>query len=218
MSRSFAFTGAHITFRLRARRLAWHIVWLLLYRPSPRPFHAWRRLLLRAFGARIAAGAVPYAAARIWAPWNLTMAVNSCLSDDVDCYCVAPITIGPYATVSQYCYLCSASHDYRDPTMPLIIAPIVIGAEALGGGRRLHRPRRRHRRGRGGGRTLDGDPGCRCVDGGRGLASARPWPAPEIHPADSARSMNAADRSPKAIAVKVGLAAPIDGNTAVPTT
>ena len=94
MSRSFAFTGAHITFRLRARRLAWHIVWLLLYRPSPRPFHAWRRLLLRAFGARIAAGAVPYAAARIWAPWNLTMAVNSCLSDDVDCYCVAPITIG----------------------------------------------------------------------------------------------------------------------------
>jgi putative colanic acid biosynthesis acetyltransferase WcaF len=130
MSRSFALTRAQITFGLRARRFAWNFVWLLLYRPSPRPFHAWRRLLLRAFGANIAGGAVPYAAARIWAPWNLTMAVNSCLSDDVDCYCVAPITIGPYATVSQYCYLCSASHDYREPGLPLVIAPIVIGAEA----------------------------------------------------------------------------------------
>jgi putative colanic acid biosynthesis acetyltransferase WcaF len=130
VTRSFPLTKAEITFRSRAQRVVWNLVWLLLYRPSPRPFHAWRRLLLRAFGAQIAAGAVPYAGARIWAPWNLTMAVNSCLSDGVDCYCVAPISIGPYATVSQYCYLCSASHDYRDPTMPLIIAPIVIEAEA----------------------------------------------------------------------------------------
>jgi putative colanic acid biosynthesis acetyltransferase WcaF len=130
MTRSFTLTRASVTFRLRARRLAWNVVWSLLYRPSPRTFHGWRRLLLRAFGANIAGGAVPYAAARIWAPWNLTMAVNSCISDNVDCYCVAPIAIGAHATVSQYSYLCSASHDYHDPTMPLVIAPIVIGAEA----------------------------------------------------------------------------------------
>jgi putative colanic acid biosynthesis acetyltransferase WcaF len=130
MTRSFPLARASVTFRLRARRFAWNVVWRLLYRPSPRTFHGWRRVLLRAFGAKIGAAAVPYAAARVWAPWNLTMAANSCLSDDVDCYCVAPITIGPYATVSQYSYLCSASHDYRDPTMPLVIAPIVIAAEA----------------------------------------------------------------------------------------
>lgn len=58
------------------------------------------------------------------------MEAGSCLSDDVDCYCVAPITIGAYATVSQYSYLCSATHDYRNPTMPLVVAPIVIGPEA----------------------------------------------------------------------------------------
>lgn len=130
MSRSFALTRAHVTFRLRARRFVWNIVWLLLYRPSPRPFHAWRRWLLRAFGARIAAGANPYASVRIWAPWNLTMEAGSCLGDAVDCYCVAPVTIGAHATVSQYCYLCSASRDYREPSMPLVIAAIVIGAEA----------------------------------------------------------------------------------------
>jgi len=54
------------------------------------------------------------------------MEPKSCIADNVDCYCVAPISIGPNATVSQYSYLCSASHDYRDPAMPLIIAPIVI--------------------------------------------------------------------------------------------
>jgi putative colanic acid biosynthesis acetyltransferase WcaF len=110
--------------------MLWWFGWLLLYRPTPRPMHAWRRMVLRLFGARVARDAHPYPAARIWAPWNLRMDVASCLSDHVDCYCVAPVTIGPYATVSQYSYLCSASHDYRDPTLPLVIAPIVIGQDA----------------------------------------------------------------------------------------
>ena len=54
------------------------------------------------------------------------MEAHSCLANDVDCYCVAPIRVGAHATVSQYSYLCAASHDHRDPSMPLIVAPIVI--------------------------------------------------------------------------------------------
>jgi putative colanic acid biosynthesis acetyltransferase WcaF len=130
MSRTFPLVRSEVTFGIRARRFAWNLVWLLLYRPSPRTFHAWRRLLLRGFGASIDKGAVPYSGAKIWAPWNLTMETGSCLSDGVDCYCVAPISIRAFATVSQYSYLCSASHDYRDPTMPLVIAPIDIGPDA----------------------------------------------------------------------------------------
>ena len=49
-------------------RALWGIAWLLLYRPSPRPLHGWRRLLLRCFGARVGRGAHPYPSARIWAP------------------------------------------------------------------------------------------------------------------------------------------------------
>jgi putative colanic acid biosynthesis acetyltransferase WcaF len=130
MSRSFALARARVTGANRARRVLWGICWLLLYRPTPRPMHAWRRMILRMFGAHIAPGVHPYPAAKIWAPWNLTMEVASCLSDHVDCYSVAPITIGAYATVSQYCYLCSASHDYRDRSMPLVAAPIMIGSDA----------------------------------------------------------------------------------------
>jgi len=111
-------------------RAVWNLVWLLLYRPTPMPLHAWRRLLLRAFGARVETGAHPCPRARIWAPWNLTMGAHSCLADNVDCYCVAAVTLGAHATISQYSYLCTASHDYQDPSMPLIVAPITVEAEA----------------------------------------------------------------------------------------
>ena len=58
------------------------------------------------------------------------MEPKSCIANEVDCYCVAPISIGHHATISQYSYLCSATHDYQDPEMPLKIAPIVIEANA----------------------------------------------------------------------------------------
>jgi putative colanic acid biosynthesis acetyltransferase WcaF len=108
-------------------RVLWGIVWLLFYRPSPKPLHCWRRFLLRMFGGRIARHAYPHASARIWAPWNLEMGDYSCLSHQVDCYCVAPIRIGAHATVSQYSYLCTASHDVEATDMPLVTAPITIG-------------------------------------------------------------------------------------------
>jgi putative colanic acid biosynthesis acetyltransferase WcaF len=58
------------------------------------------------------------------------MGDHACLSHFVDCYCVDRISIGAYATVSQYCFLCSASHDYRQFQMPLVTKPVVIGAHA----------------------------------------------------------------------------------------
>ena len=130
MSRKPSLRQDPIATSLRLRRALWLVVWALLYRPSPTPLHAWRSGLLRAFGARIEAGAHPYPRARIWAPWNLHMKLHSCIADDVDCYSVAKVTIGRYATVSQYSYLCTAGHDYADRTMPLTAAPIDIEDEA----------------------------------------------------------------------------------------
>ena len=112
------------------RRAAWQIVWALFYRPSPTPLHGWRRMLLRLFGARVERGAHPYPSSRVWAPWNLVMEAHSCLGRDVDCYSVAPIRLGPHAIVSQYSYLCAASHDIQDPMLALTSAPIVIEAHA----------------------------------------------------------------------------------------
>ena len=121
--------SAH-SFGHKAMRAAWGVVWLLLFLPSPRPLHGWRRFLLRLFGARIGKAVHVYPSAKVWAPWNLEMDDHACLSFSVDCYCVDRISIGAHATVSQYSYLCGASHDYRDPALPLTPRPIVIGAGA----------------------------------------------------------------------------------------
>ena len=114
------------SFGNKLARLLWRVVWRTLYRPSPRPFHAWRRALLRLFGAKIGRGAHPYPSADIWAPWNLEMGDYSCLSEEVDCYSVGQIRLGSHATVSQYSFLCTASHDYTLQNMPLTSSPIVI--------------------------------------------------------------------------------------------
>jgi putative colanic acid biosynthesis acetyltransferase WcaF len=111
-------------------RVFWRTVWLLAYRPSPKIFHGWRRFLLRIFGAKIAKDAYPHPSVKIWAPWNLEMGPHSSLGPDVDCYCVDKVIIGAGATVSQYSFLCAATHDYRDRCMPLVTAPILIGERA----------------------------------------------------------------------------------------
>jgi len=116
--------------RNKLGRVVWNIVWVVLFRPSPRACHAWRRGLLKLFGARIAATAKPYPSARVWAPWNLVMEAGSCLADHVDCYCMDTITLRAYSTVSQYTFLCAGSHDPGDLTLPLVTAPIEIGKHA----------------------------------------------------------------------------------------
>ncbi len=140
MTRTYTLSPMTITNGNRLRRAVWTFVWTLLYRPSPRPLHGWRRWLLRCFGARIESEAHPYPRVRIWAPWNLTMGAHSCLADDVDCYNVADVVLGRHSIVSQYTYLCTATHDHRDPALPLMIAPIHVGAQAWVAARSLVGP------------------------------------------------------------------------------
>ena len=116
--------------RNRLGRVMWGLVWACLYRPSPKVLHGWRRFLLRLFGAEIGRGACPHPSVRIWAPWNLKMGDHSCLAAHADCYCVDRVTIGAHATVSQYSYLCAATHDFEKRDMPLVTAPITIGEGA----------------------------------------------------------------------------------------
>ena len=112
-------------------RMLWTIVWGVFARPLPRSVGSgWKRFLLRLFGARIDATAIVYSSAKVYYPANLTMRAYACLASDVDCYNVAPVTIGANSTVSQGAYLCTASHDITDPLNPLVTKPIVIEDQA----------------------------------------------------------------------------------------
>jgi len=118
---------SELSLRNRVGRACWSVVWLVFCRASPRPFHAWRRLWLRLFGARLHATAIVYPSTRVWAPWNLEMGARSALGDWVDCYNVDRIVLDEDAVASQYAFLCTASHDIADPGRRLIKAPIRLG-------------------------------------------------------------------------------------------
>ena len=114
----------------RLLRAVWGLCWLILYRPSPRPLHAWRSLLLRAFGAKMGPRCHFYPGSKVWAPWNLVCADQVTAGDGAEIYNPAPMTFGSHAIVSQEAYLCGATHDFNDPAFPLLAYRMEIGAYA----------------------------------------------------------------------------------------
>jgi putative colanic acid biosynthesis acetyltransferase WcaF len=112
-------------------RALWSVVWSVGASWLPRSIGSgWKRFLLRLFGARIAPTAIVYSTAKIYYPANLTMDEYACIASDVDCYNVAHIHIGKFATVSQDAVLCTASHDITSPIHDLITSPITIGPQS----------------------------------------------------------------------------------------
>ncbi|RYZ75086.1 MAG: putative colanic acid biosynthesis acetyltransferase [Lysobacteraceae bacterium] len=114
----------------RMFRAAWGVTWLLLAAWTPAPLHGWRVWLLKCFGARMHPTAHVYGSARVWYPPNLIMEEGACLGPRVNCYCMAPISLGRGVIVSQGAYLCAGMHDIEDPDFQLLVKPIVIGADA----------------------------------------------------------------------------------------
>ena len=114
--------------RDRRRRLIWNVCRALLYRTSPRPFHAWRAFLLRRVGAKLGPGCRFYPASKIWAPWNLVCADQVTAADGVEIYNPAPIRFGSHAILSQEAFVCGATHDYDDPAFPLLAYAMDFGA------------------------------------------------------------------------------------------
>lgn len=111
----------------RIARTAWGLVWLLLFRPSPRPLHRWRAFLLRVFGASLGVNCHVYPAAKIWAPWNLDFGDAVGIADGAILYSMDKIRIESYSVVSQGAHLCCGTHDYNSPNFQLIARPITIG-------------------------------------------------------------------------------------------
>lgn len=121
------FRPSDITIANKVLRFVWNMVWFFLFRPSPVFMHGWRNILLRCFGAKLGKGVHVYPTAHIWAPWNLIMHDYSGIGSYVDCYTVDKVIVGSGSAISQYSFLCTASHDYSRLDLPAIRAPITIG-------------------------------------------------------------------------------------------
>lgn len=119
-------TEASFTLRNRLLRALWGFVWLIFFKTSPRPLHAWRAMLLRLFGATLGKHVHVYPNVNIWAPWLLTIGNNVGVADGVTLYNMAPILIGDGCVVSQGAHLCAGSHDIDSANFQLIAKPIVL--------------------------------------------------------------------------------------------
>ncbi|MEO6873638.1 MAG: DapH/DapD/GlmU-related protein [Opitutaceae bacterium] len=136
-------TGAQAspwTFRRRCALLAWGFTWSLTCSWTPKPFNAWRLLILRLFGAKIHGTPFVHQHARIQQPWNLTLHDRACLGDGANAYSLGAIVIHQDATIAQEAYLCTGTHDFTQPHLPLQTAPIVVEAGAFVGARAFVMP------------------------------------------------------------------------------
>lgn len=111
----------------KLHRLLWNISWQILIRPFGLPiFIRWRNGILKLFGARIGKGSIVHASTKIWAPWNLEIGDRTCIGPHSIIYNPGKIKIGKKVVISQYAYLCTATHYYTSLCNPLYWKDIII--------------------------------------------------------------------------------------------
>lgn len=108
----------------------WWLVQSTLFRGSPQLLYGFRRWLLRRFGAQIGKGVIIRPSVTVPYPWKLRIGDYSWVGDDTVLYSFGEIIIGNDVVVSQNCYLCAGTHDYRSPSFDIRSFPIVIEDEA----------------------------------------------------------------------------------------
>jgi putative colanic acid biosynthesis acetyltransferase WcaF len=123
-------SNTHWTLRTKIKRGLWNCAWIFLFRPTPKRIgNPWRLWLLRRFGAVVHGSALVHQTCKILQPWQLEIGDGSAVGHQVEIYNYALVSIGAMTVVSQYSYLCTGTHDYMDPHMPLTWKPITIGAQ-----------------------------------------------------------------------------------------
>ncbi len=113
----------------------WEACWALFCGWTPKPFNGWRLIWLRLFGARILGRPFVHQRARIQIPWNLVLHDRACLGDRTNVYSLGRIEIEEGAVVAQESYLCTGTHDFDTPGLPLLTQEIRVGRCAFVGAR-----------------------------------------------------------------------------------
>ena len=112
-------------------RAGWYIFlwWFLQAVTFPLTLHNMsgiRCAILRLFGARIGKGVLIRPTARFTYPWKVTIGDYSWIGDDVVLYSLDEINIGSHCVISQKSYICTGSHDIKDPAFGLKTEKVAI--------------------------------------------------------------------------------------------
>ena len=65
---------------------------------------------------------------------------RACLGEYANAYSLGTIEVQEGATVAQEAYLCTGTHDFKDPSLQLITKPITIGKNSFIGARAMILP------------------------------------------------------------------------------
>jgi putative colanic acid biosynthesis acetyltransferase WcaF len=106
----------------------WRTVNFFLFKTSPQFMWAYRRFLLRLFGAKIGKGVLIRSSVDIIYPWNLEIGSHSWIGHKVTLYTLGPINIGENTVISQFSHLCAGGHNYRSPQFDITGLGIQVGS------------------------------------------------------------------------------------------
>jgi putative colanic acid biosynthesis acetyltransferase WcaF len=122
------FKSAH-GLRHKGARFLWEIVWLFLFRPTPKRLGGpWRNFLLRLFGAKIGRCWF-HPSVRIWVPWRLEVGNDTYIDQNVWLYNTWECKIDDRVIISADSVLCTVSHDYSVASYELIGKRITIESD-----------------------------------------------------------------------------------------
>jgi putative colanic acid biosynthesis acetyltransferase WcaF len=107
-------------------RALWLVVNAVVFLNPVLPAYRSKSWILRIFGARIGKGVVIKPSVNIKYPWHLEIGDYSWIGERVWLDCLAPLRIGSHVVISQGAYLCCGTHDWEDPGMGNVVAPIVV--------------------------------------------------------------------------------------------
>jgi putative colanic acid biosynthesis acetyltransferase WcaF len=105
----------------------WWIVQALLFKPLPQICYPLRRVILRAFGARVGRGVQIRPGVTVTYPWKVSIGDYCWIGDEVTLYSLGNISIGSNSVLSQNTYVCAADHDHTLVNFPIRARPVCIG-------------------------------------------------------------------------------------------
>ncbi len=110
----------------RLKEALWLIVRSVVFLHMPFPLYAFRRWLLRRFGAQVGRGVIIKPGVRITFPWKLVIGDNAWLGEECWILNLDHVTIGADVCISQRAMVCTGSHDWRSPGFDLILKPLTL--------------------------------------------------------------------------------------------
>ena len=120
---------------VRLRIVLWEICWRVFCSWTPKPFNGWRLTWLRLFGARIHGTPFVHQRARIQLPWHIILHDKCCVGDRANIDSLGEVEIAQGAVIAQEAYLCTGTHAFDVPGLPLVTRRIRIGKGSFIGAR-----------------------------------------------------------------------------------